>query len=251
MPTVTINFLQFPSGLPVPGLPSLSIPFTPSPGHGNATADKSVPGVVPNTSWTFEFWDVNGALVTSLTAPLPQPDADYMASAWYVFGGPGGHPVPHVVTSVFALDQHKVLAGKTPIASVSVAGAWSGPPSNTVATDKGNGAPVTIGAADPLSGAGKFVSWLSPGATVAQNPLTALTAPFDSDIEVAIAFYTDPCTKIEKEIDAVNEQIDEDRELLQDPDVLPKRKEHIRNVELPALERQLTNLTAQLKKCRG
>ena len=249
MPTITIDFLQFPSGSPVPGLPSFTIPFAPGPGHGNAVAAASVPGAITGTSWAFEFWDVNGTLITTADAPLPGPDTDYTASAWYVLQGPGGTPVPQVATSVFSLDQNKVLAGETPIGSVSVAGAWLGPPSTTVATDKGNGGPVTIVAAGSISGAaGKFVSWLSPGTKVMGN---ALTAPFDSDIPLAIAFYADPCTKIEKEIDAVNEQIDEDEALLQDPEVLPKQKEHIRNVELPALRRQLTNLTAELKKCRG
>ena len=133
--------------------------------------------------WGFWFWNVNRTLITTPNAELPAPRHDYTASAWY-FPGPRLFE-KSVFTSAFSLDKNQVVAGQTPIASVSVAGAWPGPPSTTVATDKSNG-PVTIDAVNHIVGAGRFVSWAPLGkATVAGH---ALTAPADSDI-LAIAFY--------------------------------------------------------------
>lgn len=73
MPTMTINFLEFSSGSPVPGLPSFTIPFTLGQRHGNATGCAQRAGAQPLGRahvLGFWFWNVNRTLITTPNAQL-------------------------------------------------------------------------------------------------------------------------------------------------------------------------------------
>jgi hypothetical protein len=67
MPTMTIGYLVFPTGLPVPDLPSFTIPFTPAPGGIQTTAPSQVIETPPTPNYAFGFWDVDGTFQPTAT----------------------------------------------------------------------------------------------------------------------------------------------------------------------------------------
>jgi hypothetical protein len=182
MPIMTINFLEFASGQQLPVLPSLTVPFTPGAGLGSITAppNVSVPDPTkpngPGIPWSFGFWNINGSLAKTPTAPLPEPGTDFTASAWYFGGGPGLHQ-DLVSAWAFSLSQNKLLSGDTPIGTVNPPGAQID--ANHVST---HDSPVQIVALDSIGGAGAFVSWLPLGGTASGATFTAAQHDDDNPI---------------------------------------------------------------------
>ena len=175
MPTLRINFLEFPSGQQLSVLPSVTIPFFPDVGLGNVTAQARV---TPNPDWRFGFWNINCSLSLGPAAVLPEPWNDFTASAWYFEESSLLH-APWAGVTAFSLNQNSVLTGVDPIASVTPASAQIGP--NEVQT---GGGPVTIEAVESIGGAGQFISWLPASLATGK----ALTVPKDGWAN-AIAFY--------------------------------------------------------------
>jgi hypothetical protein len=195
--TMTLSFLVFPAGTPVPNTPSATI-NVPAGGAVSVTAPAQVfcQGAAPG--FTFEFWNADAAKYITPTATFSAPtdNSDFSASAWY-FEDVGG-PAPLVTTYAFSLNKNQVLAGKTPIASVTPAAAWTGPPSTTVPTTT---SAVAITAATVIGGFGRFASWIQVGkGTIAGR---TLNVPLMEGSQ-AIAFYgvpvPDPCAALRSEL---------------------------------------------------
>jgi hypothetical protein len=144
------------------------------------------------------FWHVPRTLTVSSVVDFTVPDAEsFYATAWYVATGSCQScppPPPTVSTVAFSNDRDEVIAD-TPIASVSVAGAWAGPPSTVVST--AGSTPVAITAQSLLDGSGEFVSWLSLDGFAASG--RTLTEPALAS-DVALALFAipspDPCADL-------------------------------------------------------
>jgi hypothetical protein len=200
--TMTLSFLVFPAGTPVPNMPSATIPGIQAGAAASVTAPAQVfqQGAAPG--FTFRFWNAAAAVMTTPTATCTAPtdNSNFSCSAWY-FEDVGG-PKALVTTYAFSLNQNQVLAGKTPIAAVTPAGAWTGPPSTTVPTTT---SAVTITAAALIGGFGRFNSWRQFGnGTIAGD---TLSVPLMGGSQ-AIAFYgvpvPDPCAAIRAQRDNLN-----------------------------------------------
>jgi hypothetical protein len=82
--TMTLSFLVFPAGTPVPNTPSATI-NVPAGGAVSVTAPAQVfcQGAAPG--FTFEFWNADAAKYITPTATFSAPtdNSDFSASAWY------------------------------------------------------------------------------------------------------------------------------------------------------------------------
>jgi hypothetical protein len=200
MPTMTLSYKQFPSGtvlnpigsIPVSSGEKISLSALSTFSEGAAT-------------YNFLFWDANASISTdpAVTFTAPSDNSTFAADAWYVLEGGGGGGTG-VVTWAFSQNQHKTLPD-TPIASVNIRGAWSGPPSTSVSTTKSS-SPVEITALRKISGYGLFTSWLQLGGGTVQGDV--LTVPANGACE-AIAFFgipvPDPCQGLRDEMNDFNE----------------------------------------------
>lgn len=204
MSIMTLSFRLFPTGNLVPNTPSGTI-HVPSGGAVTLTAPALVFGQgSPEPSYAFAFWDADDSAITTEVATFnaPSDNSDFDAFAWYFLRGGGGGS--GITTYAFSLNKEEVIAGKTPIASVTPSGAWTGPPSTTVSTTT-SANPVVITAASLIGGFGRFASWLQFGNGSASGP--TLTVPAQG-ASTAIAFYTvpqpDPCDGIRTQLDNLN-----------------------------------------------
>jgi hypothetical protein len=207
MPTMTLSYLVYPIGTPVPGMPIIPpIPVQ----AGAQLAPLTAPPVVDNPtpppppaaqSYAFAFWDINATQYGTPLAPPSSwtvPQQDFSATAWY-WPNVGG-PAPLVTTYAFSLNKNQVIPGQTPIHSVTGA-PWTSP-STTVATT--GDSPVVITADTLIGGSGRFVSWMQFGDGTVSG--LTLTVPANRGAQ-AIAFYgipvPDPCAGIRAEISAL------------------------------------------------
>jgi len=175
-------------------LPSTSVEiFATTPGGAVHLVAPVYPG------YALLFWHVPRELTTSSVVDFTVPGAaSFYATAWYQQIVPCPTPscpppVPGVTTVAFS-DRDEVIAD-TPIAAVSVPGAWAGAPSTVVSTT--GTTPVAITALPLLAGSGEFVSWLSLDGGAASG--RTLTEPaLASDVALAL-FATpspDPCADL-------------------------------------------------------
>ena len=190
MTDIALSYLVFPSGPEVPSLSALQV-------HGTLSSILAPPQIPPlpaAPSYVFGFWVIDGVLSTNPIASFPDTGTSYTAIAWYFT--PEGLPQPLLTTWLFSLDDNAVVAGKTPIGSVTPPGAWNGT-STTVPTNAGE---LTVTAKNLVLGAGGFSSWmvLEPS----QVTGAMFTVPANADMQ-AIAFYSlalDPCQAIRTEL---------------------------------------------------
>ena len=200
--TMVLSFKQFPSGDQVPDTLSANIPVVVG-SSVTLTAPQQVFGSASSgPSFGFMFWNAGPAIQQSSSVTFIAPGGTFDATAWYIpEGGPGGPDgTPAVSTFAFSANQDKVLAGTTPIASVTPSGAWAGPPSTIVSTTTST-SPVAITAGSLIAGSGLFKTWLNFGSgSIAGKVLTVPT----NGSSIAIAFYAipspDPCLQYVNEI---------------------------------------------------
>lgn len=161
-----------------------------------ATPGGAVHLVAPSyAGYTFLFWHVPRAITTSSVVDFTVPgDASFYATAWYrpIVLCPGCPPGSPAVTTVAFSNDHDDVIADTPIAAVSVPGAWAGPPSTSVST--AGATPVAITAQRLIAGSGEFVSWLSLNGFTASG--STLTEPAHAS-DIALALFAtpspDPC----------------------------------------------------------
>ena len=204
--TMVLSFKQFPSGDPVPNALAATIPVAEG-GSVTLTAPAQVFGSSSSgPSFGFAFWNAGAAIAATPTTTFTAPGGTFDATAWYFPeggpGGPGGQPA--VSTFAFSTNQDKVLAGTTPIASVTPSGAWAGPPATAVSTTT-SPSPVAITASPLIAGSGLFKTWLTFGAGSATGKV--LTVPANGS-SIAIAFYAlpspDPCLPFVNELNTTS-----------------------------------------------
>jgi hypothetical protein len=186
----SVSYQQFPSGRPLLPKDVSGSPF-------KTVAKEYLYGTSPSGTITYKFlfWDKNSKLQTARKLDLHKGDA----TAWYVEEG-GGSCTPMVNCSVgtweFSLKANHVVAGATPIGSVSVPGLWT-PPSTSVSTTTTAAKTIAISARsathtghfiDPSG----FVDWLMLGAK-APTPGISFSVPAGGSAE-AIGFYTTPAS---------------------------------------------------------
>lgn len=204
MSTMKLSFVQFSSGVPVPTTTPTTEKLSPK-----STAVLIAPKYLyapgpPALQFQFEFWVINGGLDTDEVASFEVPSADFDATAWYLQIGGNGDGTG-VTTWAFSVNKNEVIPGATPIASVSVSGAWPGPPSTTVSTTISS-SPVGINALSLLPPYGKFMEWfqLYGNGTISGSTLTVPA----KGASAAIAFYgipvPDPCQTIRDQIAALS-----------------------------------------------
>jgi len=121
--TMDLAAMQFPSGGPISGATSGSIPVTPG-----STVNLTTPATLPDSAnpqdqFQFMFWDVDGTVTptesTSFAAPAAGTTFD--AYAWYRLTGPGpctGSCPPELTTWAFSAPENEILSG-TPIESAT------------------------------------------------------------------------------------------------------------------------------------
>jgi hypothetical protein len=186
MPNMSLSYKQFPDGtvlqdmgtIPVTSGASVSLSAFP------AFTEKAV-------TYGFLFWDTEVSVSSDSSVTFTAPGTDFAVDAWYVEEGGGGGGTG-VTTWAFSRNQHQVIPG-TPISSVNISGAWSGPPSTTVSTTTST-RPVEITAVAKIVPYGLFLKWLQFG----NGSISAavLTVPA-SGAAWAVAFFgipePDPC----------------------------------------------------------
>jgi hypothetical protein len=157
-----------------------------------ATVSES--GVI--TSYGFLFWDINAQLYTNPTVKF-QPvcgAANSAVAVYWPLGGCAGCP-PATTDSVIAysLNEYKVIAGVTPIASAS--SGWTA--GSTTVTP-----PSTIEALPKLPPYGEFKAWDA----LFHAPTTSSSLTLTEPGEVVVGFYgypdPDPCQPLRNELQA-------------------------------------------------
>jgi hypothetical protein len=121
--TMDLAAMQFPSGGPISGATSGSIPVTPG-----STVNLTTPATLPDSAdsqdqYQFLFWDVDGTLETTESTSFTAPGAGttFDAYAWYRLTGPStcsGSCPPALATWAFSAPENEVLSG-TPIQSAT------------------------------------------------------------------------------------------------------------------------------------
>jgi hypothetical protein len=207
MPTMSLSFLQFPQGTPVPNTLSALIPV---PAGESVTLTAPATLLEPAGTFLFGFWNkpMGPSNDTTVMFPAPPDGSDFSATAWYF--EQGNQPSLEIVSvAAFSLDTNKVLTGKNPIASVTPAGLWAGPSSPTVSTNFSPtpSQPAVVITAEPvIGGFGRFAEWLefSEGTAAAAT----LSVPAHSQDQAAIAFYSipvpDPCAEIRGQLRTIS-----------------------------------------------
>lgn len=195
MPTMSISYRQFPAGTELLNMGSIPV------SSGADISLSAFPSFTESSgSYGFLFWDTEVSVSSDASVTFAAPAGDFAVDAWYLLEGNGGGGGTGVSAYAFSQNEHKTLTG-TPIAAVSVPGAWAGPPSTTVSTTVSPD-PVAITALAKFPPEGRFVRWLQFGnGSVAADVLTvpAQGASF------AIAFFgipvPDPCQSIRDQLD--------------------------------------------------
>ena len=227
--TMTLSYLVFPSGTPVPEtqVPQILVPDdSPKPWVlGNSSTWSPRPGIrSPPTPSPSGLCPARSSQPSSRTAFLiqqqvitfPAPsDESFNATAWYVLDGGSGAPV--ALVWAFSLNKNTpiptaTLTSTPPFASVSPSGCVEGP--NAVSTTDpaaiaaGN---VTITAANLIGGSGRFQQWLQffgNGDVTGQQLTVKAGDPGDAGSSDAIAVYSipqpDPCQPIRTTIADLN-----------------------------------------------
>lgn len=144
------------------------------------------PSPPPQTNqFCFMFWSVLGELsTTEATSIADVGSSPFTASAWYRDCNPGGGGPASISVATFSIKRDSFLL-RTPIHSVSPAGAWAG--SNSTSVNSGLG-PVAITAIDEIGDEG-FGGWLIFGAGAAVG--NVLNVPQNGST-FAIAQYGPP-----------------------------------------------------------
>jgi hypothetical protein len=193
MSIMTVTYKVFPSGTVVQNQGSYNV--TSNSENQMSTLNSFSQLVNGKTcTYSFIFWDANGAIITDPTVNVVAPSSDFAVDAWYLESCGNGNGGSGVATWAFSQDQHEVISD-TPIGSVNVSDAWTGPPSTTVKTDMSS-SPVQITALGEIAGYGSFTLWFQlGGGTVDRN---VLTVQANGSCE-AIAFFfnkPDPCQEL-------------------------------------------------------
>ena len=202
MPTMMLSSRLFSNRTEIPNTGSGSIPVKPG-GLVTLDAPKQVVELTkPDpTKYDFLFWHANrivvGVPVVTFTAP--SDDSKFFATAWYQKEGTGVGGEPHVATVAFSLDRDDVIAD-TPIAAVTPAGAWTGPPSTVVSTTAGA---VSITAKALIDGAGEFTAWLAFGGTALSKVLSVAAKTSSLAIAVFGIPQPDPCAQLRLQRDNI------------------------------------------------
>jgi hypothetical protein len=145
-------------------------------------------------NYAFLFWDVNAQVHTNPTVKF-QPvcgEANSAIAVYWPTGGCAGCPPPTTDSVVaYSLNDAKIIAGTTPIASAS--SGWTAG-STSVTT------PSTIEALPELPPYGKFKAWDVLGSPYSSATSLELSLPGN----VVVAFYgfpdPDPCQTLRNEI---------------------------------------------------
>lgn len=205
MPIMTLSSRVFPSRTEVPNTSMSTITVQPS-GAINLDVPLQVRGPADD-AYGFLFWHVIRQLegTHAVSFPAPADESSFFATAWYQkLAAPcvGCPPVPPLVTTVaFSSDRDEVIAD-TPIAAVTPAGAWPGPPSTVVSMTSAT--PASITAKLLIEGSGEFVSWLAFGGLASG---AVLTVPAQTS-SLAIALFAtpspDPCALLRAQRDNLN-----------------------------------------------
>ena len=223
--TMTLSYLVFPSGTPVPGTePPVPISVPDGSPQTLSAWDQLTVAAPPGepSSYTFAFWAVpstvqptqftNGVPDSQQVIHFPGPsDESFNATAWYVPDGGSGPPV--ALAWAFSLNKNMpiptaTLTSTPPFASVSPPGSVEGP--NTVSTTDPAAiaaVDVTITAANLIEGSGRFQQWLQffgNGDVTGQQLTVKAGDPSDAGSSDAIAVYSipqpDPCQPIRTQI---------------------------------------------------
>jgi len=226
--TMTLSYLVFPSGTPVPGTePPVPISVPDGSPQTLSAWDQLTVAAPPGdpSSYTFAFWAVPSQVQsTQFTNGVPDSqqvihflgpsDESFNATAWYVPDGGNG---PAAVVWAFSLNKNMPIATATltstpPFASVSPPGCVEGP--NTVSTTSPAAiaaGDVTITAANLIGGSGRFQQWLQffgNGNVTGQQLTVKAGDPSDAGSSDAIAVYyipqPDPCQAIRTQIADLN-----------------------------------------------
>ncbi len=247
--TMTLSYLVFPSGTPVPETQVLQIVVPDDLSQTLGATEQfnvvAAPGD-PLSTYTFAFWAVPGKVqptqVTNgvadaeqiVTFPAPS-DESFNATAWYVLDGPGGAGVG---VWAFSLNEGAPilaanLTSTPPFASVSPSACVEG--ANAVSTTDPAAiaaGKVMITAANLIEGSGRFQQWLE---FFGDNDVVGdlLTVAADGSSE-AIAVYSipqpDPCLGLRQEL----------ADILGNPQDFPNPGAHQRAVQA---------VTSQLRQC--
>jgi hypothetical protein len=205
-----LSYKTFPSGGQVPTLPPPTsyplIPNGPFPPPGLPAPDPVTDNSPsPPVTYQFKFWVINGVLNKNNPAQFLVPDTDFDATAWYIQVGVG--PETGVWTYAFSVNKNEVIPNATPIASVSMPGAWPvpGKPNTFVAV---SASPVGITAVPLVTPYGKFKEWFQLwGELAISGSNRTMTAPANSG-NGAVAFYAipvpDPCQDIRDLYQSIN-----------------------------------------------
>jgi hypothetical protein len=199
---VMANAVSFPSGSVLENIAK----FPAGPSECGAVTLTASPEITLGTvTYEFLFWNIDATAYTAQTVKFnPLCDAPSSATAWYLplSGGPPcptGDICDGVATWAFSLNKNEVIPGVTPIASVTPAADWAGPPATSVSTT--GSSPVTITAVAEIGGYGLFKHWQElPGSPLKGN---AFTVAANGSAE-AVAFFgfpdPDPCQVYRNEI---------------------------------------------------
>jgi hypothetical protein len=210
--TMTLSYLWFPTagttvpaGTSVPCLGSTTVPnVMPGTTSTNMAPMKvycDVAGQPMPVGFTFLFWNAAAVLEPNLSAPCtaPSDNSNFSCTAWYVEDV--GGPATLVTTYAFSLNQNQVLAGQTPIATVTPTSAQTSPTMASTAMSA-----VQILAKTQIGGFGRWKSWVQFGGNVMIAGST-ISAPLKGGGQ-AIAFYgvpvPDPCADLKAQLASLN-----------------------------------------------
>jgi hypothetical protein len=198
---VMANAVSFPTGAVLENIAK----FPAGPSECGAVTLTASPEITLGTvTYEFLFWNIDATAYTAQTVKFnPLCGSASSATAWYLplSGGPcpAGEICDGVATWAFSLNKNEVIPGATPIATVTPAADWAGPPATSVSTT--GSSPVTITAVAEIGGFGFFKRWQElPGSKVSGN---AFTVGANSFVE-AVAFFgfpdPDPCQVYRNEL---------------------------------------------------
>jgi len=198
---VMANAVSFPSGSVLENIAK----FPAGPSECGAVTLTASPEITLGTvTYEFLFWNIDATAYTAQTVKFnPLCDSASSATAWYLpLSGepcPPGKICDGVATWAFSLNKNEVIAGATPIATVTPASDWTGPPATSVSTT--GSSPVTITALAEIGGFGLFKRWQElPDSPVKGN---AFTVGANGSVE-AVAFFgfpdPDPCQVYRNEL---------------------------------------------------
>lgn len=188
MPKMTLSYKEFPSGNLL-----LALGVIPVAKGAAISLSAFTSYTAGSNTYGFLFWDTDVSIAPGVSVTFTAPASDFDVDAWYIPEGPTtGPPGTGVSATAFSRNEHKAIAG-TPIASVNISGAWSGPPSTTVSTTVGT-SPVALTALAEMVPYGLFLRWVQFGdGTISAD---VLNVP-PSGASMAIAFFgvpvPDPC----------------------------------------------------------